>query len=104
MTPLPPSGRVEDRLAFITTNQRMSHADVTPPHSFPEPHAAVGALAEEIPHAGTEFIQTSSGAKPAFGAPLTAAFSRTENGSFSIDWRISGEDGHQALLWFTKCN
>lgn len=43
--------------------------------AFPETHAAV--CVDEIPHAGAEFIQTSSGAKPAFRAPL-----RTDNLSF----------------------
>lgn len=38
VTPLPPSGRVEDRLAFITTNQRMSQADVTPPPTHSQSH------------------------------------------------------------------
>lgn len=42
-------------------------------------HAGVSALAEEIPHAGSEFTQTSGGAKAASLAPPTAAISRTDD-------------------------
>lgn len=64
-------------------------------------HAGVSALEKEIPHAGSEFTQTSGGAKPASLAPPTAVISRADDVSldgFQVKTDIRCYYGLQSVI------